>query len=374
MLWAGLGACGFSDGSGASEGTSETSGMGAANGAPEIGLVWSGGRNAARRGPVLDGVTRDAFKVPMGPASPSARPRVSPRLRQVGKSELGQASHPCATLCLSCGYLREPAVEAGYRRLEDGLTSGACSACGEDGWLDLRGDYSMQVLADDDASSRASRGDALSRWRGWATRSAGVLLVGGGGMTALIVIFLGFLQRYPYSAWVVLGPFVLAAMSIFVVRLRGLGLPPRVRALPLRWRLALPSPSSPSVPKPTQALPSDELLTAPLSGRPCVAYEIGLREDDASQADIGTWLLLEQGVAPLRIAGVDVPRDSARLRLEQRTAFEARTAEDRARRERFLRERGFTGQILCLFETVIPADTELSARTENGLLVVEPAG
>ncbi len=231
----------------------------------------------------------------------------------------------------------------------------------------------MQVLADDDAFSGASRRSALSRWGGWAARGAGVLLVGGGGLAAALVILLRFVEQSLYSPWLVLALALFIGTVVLAMRLRDVGLPPRVRALPLRWRLALPNPALPSVPEPAQVLPQEDFITAPLSGRPCVAYEIGLREDDDSEGADGTWLLLEQAVGAFRIKGFDVPRGAARVRVGPRTLFDARTAQDCARKQRFLRERGFTGHSVRLFETVLTVDTRLTGATEDGVLVVQRA-
>ncbi|MBC8073133.1 MAG: hypothetical protein IAG13_32725, partial [Deltaproteobacteria bacterium] len=57
------------------------------------------------------------------------------------------------------------------------------------------------------------------------------------------------------------------------------------------------------------------LLRAPLSGTPCVAYELAIRTDDAVLAPDPTWLLLEHHNAAFEVAGVRVEPDSVRLEL-----------------------------------------------------------
>lgn len=250
---------------------------------------------------------------------------------------------------------------------------GACPACAEEAWLRLRDDQAMQALTENEAFSAVSRRGALVRWGGWATRGAGVLLVGGSALAACVVVLRRFGHLGAYNQWMVLVLALFVGVTLFAVRLRDIGPPPRVRRLPMRWRLALPDARQPLVPDHTSATPGSELVTAPLSGRPCVAYEIGVREDDDSDADMGTWLLLEQGTAALRIADAQVPRDAARLRVAQRTPFRARTDEDRARMQQFLRERGFDSHSVRVFETVVPVAVELTGSTEQGILVVEPS-
>lgn len=250
---------------------------------------------------------------------------------------------------------------------------GACPACADEAWLGLRDDQAMQALTENEAFSGASRRGALSRWGGWVTRGAGVLLVGGGALAAGAVVLRRFIHLGAYNQWMVPVLALFIGIIVFAVRLQEIGPPPRVRGLPMRWRLALPSSQLPIVPDPAPALPGTELVTAPLSGHPCVAYEIGVREDEDSDADMGTWLLLEQGTTAFRVADVDVPRDAARVRVAQRTPFHARTDEDRARMLQFLRERGFDSHSVRVFETVVPAGVELAGSTEDGVLVVEPS-
>lgn len=270
---------------------------------------------------------------------------------------------------MACGYLLRPAVEGGYRQMADVL--GACPACADEAWLGLRDDQAMLALTENEAFSGTSRRGALRRWSGWATRTAGVFLVGGSALTACAVVLRRFIQLGAYNQWMVTVLAFFVGIVVFTMRLREIGLPPRVRGLPMRWRLALPSTQLPLVPDPMPAVSGQELVTAPLSGRPCVAYEIGVREDDDCDADMGTWLLLEQSTAALRIGEVDVPRDAARVRVPQRDSFKARNDEDRERMHRFLRERGFDGHSVRVFETVLPAGVDIAACTEDGVLVVE---
>ncbi len=309
----------------------------------------------------------------MGSRGLSLRPRVPSRLRQIGKTSPEQVPYPCATLCQSCGYLREPAVEAGYRQLPDVHLGGACAACGDEAWLDLRDDLALQILEEDDAFTSLSRRGALLRWGGWAARGAGVLLVGGGGLVAGAIVLRRFLERGSFTPWMILALALLVGTIVFAKRLREVGLPQRVQSLPMRWRLALPTAQASCVPDPAPAVPGEELVTAPLSGLPCVAYEVGVREDPDANANLGTWLLLEQGTAPLQVDHIGVPKDGARVRVSQRTRFDACTQQDRERKRRFLRERGFEDHSVQVFETLIPAGIALVGRTEDGVIVVERA-
>ena len=95
------------------------------------------------------------------------------------------------------------------------------------------------------------------------------------------------------------------------------------RALPLRWRGS-----------------DDAAGLSPLTGRPCVAYEIGIRSDDDVDAAAGTWLLRE------RRGRVGVPL----VRVEVDPFAEGVT--------HFLRTRGIDplGQDLVFFEAIVTAE------------------
>ena len=119
--------------------------------------------------------------------------------------------------------------------------------------------------------------------RGWAVRSAGVLVLGSTGVflgVMLAQLFLGTGALLPAGLTTIAA--VLAGVAI-VRRLYELGGPPRPRSLPMRWRFALPSPQSPQLDGALAILQGEPIL-APLSGRPCLAYDVGVRtDDDASQ-------------------------------------------------------------------------------------------
>ncbi|MCH9683504.1 MAG: hypothetical protein K0V04_18850 [Deltaproteobacteria bacterium] len=146
--------------------------------------------------------------------------------------------------------------------------------------------------------------------------------------------------------------------------------PPAV--LPARWAMAL-APEGPVTSKVGGvAVPEGEPLIAPLSGRTCLAYEVGARRDDDGDAPPATWALLEQRVTAARVEAQTVEPATTHLVLprERWAQLEWSALDERA--ALFLRRRGF-GPLddgLWLFEAVVepgqPVDLE---RCEGGSLL-----
>lgn len=285
-------------------------------------------------------------------------------MRHVGRTSAVSADHPCGSLCSHCGYLRNPVIDAGYRVAADDGPRGCCPSCGNDAWLDLRRDDVMLALSENESF-------ALDRSvRGWAMQSASVLVLGSIGLflgVMLAQLFLGTGALMPAGLTTIAT--VLAAIAI-IRRMYELGGPPRPRALPMRWRWALPSPEPLRFEGEVVNLAGDPLI-APLSGRPCLAYDVAVRSDSDGRAPLGTWHLVEQATAELRFVSRTVPAGKAWLEVPHRQPFVAESAEDRRRVERFLRERGFTPHDHQVFETVVDPHAIVRAKTEAGRVVIE---
>ena len=233
-------------------------------------------------------MSRDAFKVSVKPRSSARRPRVPARLRHVGRTADVPAQHPCASLCSACGYLREPTAAGGYRTAAHEERRGGCPACGDDGWVDLRSEDVMLALSENESFAMDQTVG------GWAMQSLSVVVLGSAGVflgSMLALLFLSTGTLVPAGLTMIATG--LAAVAI-LRRLYELGRPPRARSLPMRWRYALPSPQPPQLDG-TSAVLRGEPIFAPLSGRPCLAYDIGVRNDDDGHGALGTWLLVEQG-------------------------------------------------------------------------------
>lgn len=309
-------------------------------------------------------MSRDAFKVAVKPRGITRKPRVPARLRHVGRTADVPADHPCATLCSHCGYLRNPVVEAGYRVAAGDQPRGGCPSCGEDAWLDLRRDDVMLALSENESF-------ALDRSvRKWAMQSASVLVLGSIGLflgIMLAQLFLGTGALMPAGLTTIAT--ILAAVAI-IRRMYELGGPPRPRAMPMRWRWALPSPEPQRFEGEVVHLAGDPLI-APLSGRPCLAYDVAVRSDGDGRAHLGTWHLVEQMTAELQLVSRTIPAGKAWLDVPQRQPFVAESAGDHHRVERFLRERGFAPHDHQVFETVVDPHAVVRATTDAGRVVIE---
>lgn len=308
-------------------------------------------------------MSRDAFKIAVKPRGITRKPRVPARLRHIGRTADVPADHPCGSLCSNCGYLRNPVIEAGYRVAAGDEPRGCCPSCGEEAWLDLRRDDVMLALSENESY-------ALDRSvRSWALESASVLVLGSVGLflgIMLAQLFLGTGAFMPAGLTTIAT--VLAAVAI-IRRMYELGGPPRARTLPMRWRWALPSPEPLRLDDVSVELSGDPLI-APLSGRPCLAYDIAVRPDDDGRAAVGTWLLVEQQTAPLEAGGRTISAGKAWLDLSVRELFDVVSAADPHRVERFLRERGFTPHDHHVFETIVPLGAVVRAKTEGGRVVI----
>ncbi|MEM6294746.1 MAG: hypothetical protein AAGA54_25960, partial [Myxococcota bacterium] len=244
-------------------------------------------------------MSRDAFKVGLGQGNRKKRPRVPARLRHIGRTS-DEAQHPCGRLCSECGFLDRPKLTDGYRADANAPSLHDCPNCGATAWLDLGQDDVVQALAEQDATLV----DDLAETRpAVALGGAAVGAVGVGLATALAYTFYGA-DLLEVAA--VLGGLALILGVIVGARLvRGVK-SAQTRALPKRWHLALPSGDNPAFDRGPAMLDGDPVI-APLSGTPCLAYDVAARLDDDPSAPPASWLLIEQDHAALTCGAQSVP-------------------------------------------------------------------
>ncbi len=281
-----------------------------------------------------------------------------------------------AVICTHCGYLaddepgRSAAELAGdpHRRLELGTSRGAtrCPACDERAWAD-------PTL---EATALALRGvdDRVAPSDGATGIDRGSVVFG----AASVLLLIG------YGVWLALGAVPLlgklgvllagvAAASGTVALARGLlrARPRRIARPPAsRWHLALPTATAMRGRVAGPVAPRDGILHAPLTQRPCVAYELGVRADEAIDDAAGTWLLLEQRTVALRVGDRSFPRDCVRLQWpRERVALASVPAE---RLLQVLCSRAFTGRERNL--VVVESVVETGCEVEVASAEVELAG
>jgi hypothetical protein len=263
-------------------------------------------------------------------------------------------------LCTDCGALHDPRVDDPMRR-DASVNAGSCTQC-SGGLADLSHVPTVYIQREVDSAEVGARKSAL--WRGlrWAAAGTGALL--GLGLAGLCVLSIVLFPLAPAMLWV----------GIAWARYAQPG--PR-RLMPNRWRLPGGS-NTASWFRPTDAVPvlDAEPLRAPLTGRPCVAYEVGVRQTAGPNAPLNQWLSLEQRNAPMRLDGSHHAKDSVRLALARQELTRDEIVLDDAGLARFLRERGFLpSDELVFYETVVVEgeDCKIAEEREGGPPLVRAA-
>ena len=266
------------------------------------------------------------------------------------------APFDCFWQCLDCGFQVEaPSVapSAGRYREEadskphDRRPEEDCDRCGGVTWANLREGAVVEALIEQDKMRQETRGQR----RGGVLKLASLVMWG-----ALAVGTMrgdGSALFYPLAI-ATFGVFAHGAYREFYngkrARYANSGsYPPRPRgrrAHECEGRVR-----------------STGALIAPLSGRACVAYEIGVRHDSRADDEDWSWTLLEQRTAALTVAGDEV---GARPHLALRRQLLGEELSDSACRE--LRKRGIDPHRpgYTFFETIVKNDEFVTAEERGG--------
>lgn len=116
-----------------------------------------------------------------------------------------------------------------------------------------------------------------------------------------------------------------------------------------------------------------DLLHAPLSGRPCIAYEVAVRDDDDPDGKLPSWRLLEQDNTGFRVGELEVAASEARLRLRREDFTHSTVGAMEAGARRYMRMRGLLeGEAVYVYETIVaPGDQcEVGRRKTNAPITV----
>jgi hypothetical protein len=261
------------------------------------------------------------------------------------------------------------------RRDEVSHGSPECPSCRACAWIDLADDDAVLALRELDAREALSRSPRRAVLRVFSVTMGSLL--GAIGLAALAWHAIPYqgAKQLDESLVVVAGALVCIAYACWCARAIGntVSAVRRRQTLPTRWRLAAPPDERTAhvVAKGAVRM-TDQPLVAPISGRRCLAYEVGVRDDAHPDRAVGSWLLLEQRSAAAVVGEVEVATDSAWLVLR-------RTPVDRSSMtavERFLRERGFLASdtALHVFESILPVDAEVQLRHDaHGHAQLAPA-
>ncbi|MCA9715243.1 MAG: hypothetical protein KC468_11235 [Myxococcales bacterium] len=235
-----------------------------------------------------------------------------------------RVSFPCFVLCGRCGYLERESTRDPFRGLErpGGLAiHHPCPHCGARAWHDL-GQIDTALAVRDSETFERRYNDELAqrRARAWSL-----------GLGAALALPLAWGLSATIGLALAVGAGALALLS--ASRLGYAALEPRVRAVVrgretsrafTRWRMPLVGARGGGERITSGALAAaraGELLRAPLSGRPCVGYELRVLHDYAADDDPRTaaCVLREQRCVDATLAGVAVPGDAIALDLRPET-------------------------------------------------------
>lgn len=247
-----------------------------------------------------------------------------------------------------------PQATVSYRRdAAPQAPTQSCTGCGSSCWADLRTELVWELLEERDSRWRVAR-DRFLEARAWRWTKVAALLT---SVTALV----GMAQRSSWSPW---WWAVLLMVSVYCAAELWVGA--RRRGRPARWRRATPRGRRASTRR-GQARADDPStqLVAPLTGRPCLAYEVAIAEGPRPEGVEATWLVLEQEATPLRVASQRF--DGARVRLDlPRTAIRASSGALQG----FLHRRGLWGSTtdLVIYETILESgdDVEIHEHRRGG--------
>lgn len=251
---------------------------------------------------------------------------------------------------------------------------GQCPSCGEVGLIDPRQPDTASALQALDDRERLARGPASTR--SLARTGALVGLVGGSviGVAVLVGLYTGVGRIRPDYAMLALVGGMLTIVPLGIVSARAvwrMWLSTRALSRPARWAFALPAADHEAEGERSGRITCETHLVAPLTGRPCVAYEIGVRRDEDGSAPPGTWLLLEQRCADSSVAGQRIEGDRVWLDLAREMHLFEDEGDDKL--THLMHQRGLSAERdqLHVFESVVAEDsTVVVRRTGNGVTVV----
>lgn len=271
----------------------------------------------------------------------------------------------CRFVCASCGYLQlvdehVPLAGDPHRRSEAlvvrATNTARCPGCDSTSWAETRLAGTAEVLRSVDGIREA----ALAR--PGMDRAAAVLMVA--AATSLLGIIVWIALRWMDQARIgfvmMIGMFVVGLVALAVGQAKQTFTAPAIAPAPVRWHLPLP---------PRDALPSSstvgaiaaagELIIAPLTGRPCIAYEVGVRTDRDLSAALDTWLLLEQRSTAFTVDGRSLAPNSVRFVLPRRALDITRLPAQRVARFRTERALSLGDVALVMTESIVVPGTTL---------------
>ncbi|MCH9683314.1 MAG: hypothetical protein K0V04_17900 [Deltaproteobacteria bacterium] len=190
------------------------------------------------------------------------------------------------------------------------LEAGPCAHCGDQAWVDLTEDDATRTLAAIE-SYELETIDPNRRAREWMLRIGGAVL-----MSNLCYFAATASSDHLGAGFFQIMMIVVGVIAVLYFAL-GLGRARRIerRELPYRWSLPLSPTATPAkgghTVQGSVSARGDEPLTAPLTGRPCLAHVVVARRVDApGNAPLG---LVVQDSVDLVVDGHTIEHDAMRL-------------------------------------------------------------
>lgn len=208
----------------------------------------------------------------------------------------------CFYLCMNCGYLGDDSAVP-------------CPGCGAQSWMDLRNvGIAEEVRAMENRERQLIPVGVKKRGR-----LAGMVfgLVAGGASSALAWSIGRSWEAVGVWGAVVLILATLAGWVGFTYLFNYLHFSKR-RRYPIRWQLPLPMPQQDATPARTltgKVQARGELLEAPISGRPCVGYEVSVLFDVAGDKRPPMWVLEEERSIAFEIDGETIEANGATVEI-----------------------------------------------------------
>lgn len=245
-----------------------------------------------------------------------------------------------------------PDAVSPHRASEGTDPRGPCPHCDARAWIDLRRESTALAIRqgeDGNAVAASPITEALSN----------------AALGVIVGAFVGLLGTTTLAGGAAVALLAGAAAGLTTYRQRQEVLPPRP-PLPDRWALALP-PASPATTVVRGVAQCGDRLRSPLTGRTCIAYEVGLRRDDDVHGELPTWALLEQRVAPIRIGDTTLSPESVFVELPRESLGQLSPEDFDEPAIAWLRERGFSvvGSPLIAYESVLVPEADVVAELSD---------
>lgn len=299
---------------------------------------------------------------------------------RAGEYEVERADFDCVYLCGACGYYADPpdvappegdaSSEAPSEDSSDREPQSPCPACAETEWMDL----AIQPLAD-----RVRDMEAEERMK---PPTFVTQLVVGVPLAVCALVMAWFIFSDASYHYVMIAP--ITALLVVPLAYRFLRRPLAVMLLrdkertPDRWHVPL------DLPEPDQTesrrledlevQPTSDTLTAPASGRRCVAYQLSVLFDTPGDARPPEWVLQEQRTVGARL-GDALELAPGELYLE--SDEELIDVDERYEEvKQFLRQRGLfiTDGDFEFHEAVLEPSDRVDAADYDGQIYVVEAG